>query len=100
MSTGATCMLRVVRGSGFADRFRRYNIFINGAQAGTIARDEVLDLEVPCGPLTIEARIDWGRSQPLTIGATPDQRIEVRRYQTIGGLCLLSGASHLVFVAI
>jgi hypothetical protein len=77
MSTGATCTLRIVRGSGYADRLRSYKIFINGAQVGTIARDAVLDLEVPSGPLTIEARIDWGRSQPLTIEATPDQRIEI-----------------------
>jgi transposase-like protein len=44
------------------DSGRRYEIFINGAQVGTIARDAVLDLEVPSGTLTIEARIDWGRS--------------------------------------
>jgi len=43
MSTGATCMLRLVRGSGYADRLRRYEIFINGAQVGTIARDAVLE---------------------------------------------------------
>ena len=73
MSTGATCMLRLVRGSGYADWLRRYKIFINGAQVGTIARDAILDLEVPSGPLTIEARIDWGRSQPLTIEVTPNQ---------------------------
>jgi hypothetical protein len=77
MSAGAACRLRVVRGSGYADRFRRYKIFINGAQVGTIARNAVLDLAVPSGPLTIEARIDWARSQPLTIEATPDRRIEV-----------------------
>ena len=69
MSTGATSRLRGVRGSGFADWFRRYKIFVNGAQVGTIARNAVLDLEVPSGPLTIESRIDWE--------ATPDRRIEI-----------------------
>ena len=59
MSTGATCRVRIVRGSGYADGLRRYKIFVNGTQVGTIARDAVLDLEVPSGPLTIEARIDW-----------------------------------------
>jgi hypothetical protein len=77
MSTGATCILRFVRGSGYADRLRPYKIFINGAQVGTIARDAVLDVEVPSGPLTVEARIDWGRSRPLTIEAAPDQKIEI-----------------------
>jgi hypothetical protein len=91
MSAGATCMLRLVRGSGYADWFRRYKIFINGAQVGTIARDAVLDLEVPSGPLTIEARIDWGRSQPLTVEATPDQRIEIEVSNHWGALLALWG---------
>ena len=77
MPAGAICMLRLVRRSGFADWLRRYKIFIDGAQVGTIARNSVLDLEVPSGPLTIGAHIDWARSQPLTIEATPDQRTEV-----------------------
>ncbi len=89
MSIG--CKLRFVRGSGYADRLRRYNIFVNGAQVGTIARDAVLDLEVPRGPLTIEARIDWCRSQPLTIEATPDQRIEIEVLNNWGALLALWG---------
>jgi hypothetical protein len=89
MSVGATCRLRLVRGSGYADRLRRYKIFIDGAQVGTIARDAVLDLEVPSGPHTIEARIDWGRSQPLTIEATPDQRIEIEVSNHWGALLAL-----------
>jgi hypothetical protein len=91
MSTGATCTLRVVRGSGYADRFRPYKILVNGAQAGTIGRDAVLDLEVPCGPVTIEARIDWGRSQPLTVEAVPGRRIEIEVSNHWGSLLALWG---------
>jgi hypothetical protein len=91
MSTSATCKLRLVRGSGYADRFRKYKIFINGALAGTIGPDAVLDLEVPCGRLTIEARIDWGRSQPLTVEAVPDQGIEIEVSNHWGALLALWG---------
>jgi hypothetical protein len=93
ISTGATCMLRLVRGSGYADWLRRYKIFINGTQVGTIARDAVLDLEVPSGPFTIEARLDWGRSQPLTIVATPEKRIEIEVSNSWGALRALWGAT-------
>jgi hypothetical protein len=93
MSTGAACMLRVVRGSGFADRFRRYKIFVNGAQVGAVARAAVLDLEVPSGPLTIEARIDWARSQPLTLDATPDRRTEVEVSNHWGALLGIWGVT-------
>ena len=77
MPTGATCKLKVVRRGGYADALRSYKIFVNKEQIGTIDRNSVLNLEVPSGPLTIEARLDWGRSRPLTIMTAPDQRIEI-----------------------
>jgi hypothetical protein len=84
-------MLRLVRRSGYADWLRRYKIFINGAQVGTIGRNAVLDLEVPSGPFTIQARVDWGRSRPLTIEATPDRRIEIEVSNHWGALLALWG---------
>ena len=85
MPAGPTCMLRVRR-FGYADWLRSYKILINGARVGKIARNSVLDLKVPIGPLTIKARIDWARSRPLTIVATPNQKIEVsNRRGTICG---------------
>jgi hypothetical protein len=77
MATGAPCMLRIVRRSGYADALRSYKIFINGAGVGSIARNSVLDLEIPSGPLTIEARVDWGRSRPLAIEAVPGKKTEI-----------------------
>jgi hypothetical protein len=89
MSAGATCILKVVRRTGYADRFRSYKIFVNGTQVGTIARDTVLDLEVPCGPVTVEARIDWCRSRPLMIEAAPNQKIELEVLNRWGALLSL-----------
>ena len=77
MRTNATCTLRIIRHGEFRDFLRSYKIIVNGSAVGTIGRDSVLDIEVPSGPLKIEARIDWGRSRPLLIEATPDQRIDV-----------------------
>jgi hypothetical protein len=77
MPADATRMLKLIRRSGFADRLRSYKIVINGMQVGTMANDTVLDLEVPSGPLTIQARLDWCRSRPLMIEAAPNQRIEI-----------------------
>jgi hypothetical protein len=93
MPTGATCSLTIVRHSGYADMLRSYAIFINGSQVGTIARNSVLDLTVPSGPVTIEARLDWGRSRPLTIDAAPGQRIEVEVYNTWGALLAIWGVT-------
>jgi hypothetical protein len=89
MPAGSTCVLNLVRGSGYTDRLRSYKIFVNGAQVGTLARNSGLDIEIPSGPLTIEARIDWGRSRPLTIEATPNQKIEVEVLSHWGALLSL-----------
>ena len=56
---------------------------------GSIARDSVLDLEVPSGSLTIEARIDWGRSRSLTIEAMPGKRFDIEVSNHWGALCAL-----------
>src|SRR5438876_8629167 len=77
MPANAACKLRIIRRSGYADVLRSYRIIINGSEVGTIASNAVLELEIPSGPLTIEARVDWGRSRPLMIEAVPDQRIEI-----------------------
>ena len=86
MPTGATCLLRIIRRSGYADRIRAYKIFINGTEVGTIARNSVRDFEIPSGPVTIEARIDWGRSQPLTVEAKPGETIEIEVANRWGAL--------------
>jgi hypothetical protein len=69
--------LRIVRHGGYADMIRAYKILVNGEAAGAISRNAVLNLEVPSGRLKIEARVDWGRSQPLVIDAVPGQAVTV-----------------------
>jgi hypothetical protein len=84
-----TCTVRFVRRSQYADMLRSYKLFINGMEMGSIARNTILDLEVPAGPLTIEARIDWGRSELLTIDAAPRQKIEIEVSNHWGALLAL-----------
>lgn len=71
------CMLRIVRGRQYADRLRSYKIYVNGTQVCTIGANAQQEVEVRSGPLSIEARIDWTRSRPLTIEARPGTTIEV-----------------------
>jgi hypothetical protein len=89
MPSGATCKLKIVRRGGYADAIRSYKIFINKEQVGTIDRNSVLNLENPSDPITIEARVDWGRNLPLTIATTPDQRIEIEVSNHWGALLSL-----------
>jgi hypothetical protein len=75
MPTGTTSKLKIIRHRGSADMLRSYKIFVNDEHVGDIARDSVL--EVASGAVKVQARIDWGRSQPLVMDAVPDQTIEV-----------------------
>jgi hypothetical protein len=69
--------LKVLRSGGYTDMLRAYKIFINGEAIGSISRNGVLESEVPSGRLKIEARVDWGRSQPLVLDVAPGQTVTV-----------------------
>jgi hypothetical protein len=71
------CTLRLVRPSLLVDRLRSYKILLNGRKAGKISNDSTLEIRVPAGPVTIEAKLDWVRSQPLTINTVPRQTFEI-----------------------
>jgi hypothetical protein len=71
------CNIRIIRRSQYKDALRAYKIIINGSEVGTLSRNSRLEIEAPSGALRIEARIDWGRSQPLLIDAAPNQKIEI-----------------------
>ncbi len=71
------CTIRIIRMSGYHDRFRPYDIFVNGVRIGIVARDCVVDFQVPHGELVIEARTDRGGSRPLLIDAAPGQRTDI-----------------------
>jgi hypothetical protein len=73
----ADCTIRVIRLSGYLDRRSAYEIFVNGARIGIITHDSVVDFNVPCGTLLIEARSGWGGSRPLTVNVAPEHSAEI-----------------------
>jgi hypothetical protein len=71
------CTIRLVRPALLIDRIRSYQILLNGKKAGKIRHNSTLEIRIPAGPVTIEARLDWARSQPLTMNAVPGQTLEI-----------------------
>jgi hypothetical protein len=65
---------------------RSYQIFIDGKNVGALGRNDALEVKAPAGSLTIEARLDWGRSEPLTITAAPNRKIEIEVTNNWGAL--------------
>jgi hypothetical protein len=83
------CTIRFVRSSTYADSIRSYKILLNGKVAGSIGNGGVLEIAAPAGAITIEAKIDWARSRPLTINAAPHQTIEIEVSNHWGALLSL-----------
>ena len=52
---------------GWRDRMRRYQVIIDGAQAGQIKRGERLDLPVAPGRHAVWLQISWARSPQLDV---------------------------------
>jgi hypothetical protein len=93
MPTGATSKLKIVRRGGYTDKLRAYKIFVNDEQVGTIDRNSVLNLEVPSGPLKVQARLDWTESRPLMTEAAPDRMIEIEVSNRWGLLLAMWGST-------
>jgi hypothetical protein len=93
MDQDGASRIRIVRLQQFADRLRSYQITLNGRDAGSLARNGVIEVTVPPGKATIEARIDWGRSRLLTIDARPGETVEIEVRNNWGPLLALWAAT-------
>jgi len=79
--------IRVVRSRRATERPGPYEIFVNGAQIGTIGRESAVDFPVPSGQLSVVARDDWGDSRPLRIEASPNREVKIEIARHGGRFC-------------
>jgi hypothetical protein len=87
----ADSTIRIIRLASTADRLMPYHIYANGVEIGTVRNHSIADFAVPSGPLTIEARIDWGRSPPLRVEAPTGGRVNIAVANRWGALFSLWG---------
>ena len=69
--------IKFIRASKYPDRIRTYKIFVDETPVGTLGAASSFEITTGSGRKTIQARIDWCRSQPLYIEIQPGQRIEI-----------------------
>jgi hypothetical protein len=86
MADGKMCSIRIIRPTQAVDVLRSYRILLNGKDAGKISHNSVLEIATPAGEITVEAKIDWARSQPLTMNTVPGQAIEIEVRNRWGAL--------------
>lgn len=58
---------------GFKDRFRKYNIEIDGEQVGQLSVGGNLDVTLEPGEHSIRAKIDWAASEMICFSVGADQ---------------------------
>jgi len=70
--------IEITRSSEYANRLRDIKIFIDNRQVGSIANGKTQVFEIPGGSHQVQAKIDWGRSNILTIKLGADEKKSVQ----------------------
>ena len=78
MAEPATAKLIVTREKAYIDRIRDYRILLDGAEVLRVGAGGVVEAPIVPGPHSLEARIDWARSQPLTFDAKAGEEVVVQ----------------------
>ncbi len=60
-------VIKIQRGSGFADKVRNYKVFINSEEVGIISEGEIKEYNVSPGTHTVSTKIDWAGSKDVIV---------------------------------
>ena len=85
-------VLVIRRGDGWGDRFRSYDVLVDGARRGLVRAKQAISIELPAGEHTIELRIDLYSSPmlPVTLSeAGLTLECGPNRHPLLAGLALL-----------
>lgn len=66
--------IEITRSSEYANRLRDIKIFIDNQHAGSISNGKTEVFEVPEGNHVIQAKIDWGRSNIVSVELKGDEK--------------------------
>jgi len=68
-----TAILKIMRSSGRADRFRAYKIILDGKEVGEIGEEETKEFPTTSGQHEISLKIDWCGSNVVRFTASDGQ---------------------------
>ena len=69
----------IKRNSEWANKYRSFDLYLNGKKISEIKDKELLTFEIPEGKYILEAKIDWCGSKPVNLELAEDdlKRIEI-----------------------
>ena len=82
-------ILRVVRTSQFANRWRPIKVCLDGREVGTVRDGQTADFVVEAGEHDVHAAVDWVRSETVRIGCAAGTPVTLRLSSPLTGWKLL-----------
>ncbi|MBU3218274.1 hypothetical protein LL033_26145 (plasmid) [Clostridium estertheticum] len=79
-------MIQLSRQSTYHDKYRYYDIFIDGILYGNIEDGETKDINIEDGDHSIYLKIDWCRSNELIFVESKNKLIEFKCGNSVQGL--------------
>jgi hypothetical protein len=71
--------LSITRESGgWRDRFRSYDVLVDGEKAATVGRGQTVVVPVKPGAHSVQLAIDWGRSAAVEVAVEEGVTVELR----------------------
>jgi hypothetical protein len=67
--------LTIRRDKGWADKIRRYHIYLDNVAIGQIGEGEEISQQISAGRHVVDARVDWCRSQSLHFEAQSEDTV-------------------------
>jgi len=79
-------MIRLSRQSTYEDKFRNYEIIVDGIHYGDIGDGETKEIDIQHGKHSISLKIDWCRSNELIFVESENRLIEFQCGNSMQGL--------------
>jgi hypothetical protein len=90
-------MLRLMRDSGLADRFRAYKVILDGNAIGEIKDGEKREFDVPSGRHQLYLKLDWCRSN-IVVFETHENTVEFECGSNLRGIKFFLGIVYATFL--
>jgi hypothetical protein len=60
--------LKIIRPKGYYGMIRKLGIFVDGQKVGDVGNGNELMIDVPDGAVSLEGRMDWGKTFAVQLG--------------------------------
>ncbi|HEY9030891.1 MAG TPA: hypothetical protein VIM93_05975 [Kangiella sp.] len=91
--------IKITRDSGYADRVRKYKVICNGDEVAMVGNGESIEFETSSGEKEIYLKIDWCRSNKVTINVPPGGEVRLQGGSSLRGPKVLMAIVYVLFMS-